>query len=175
MGLFDTFWGDFKCQNCGEVFRFEEQTKEYDRSLNNYYIGDYVDKGNKNYFFDFVQACPKCKVNNDISVAIRRGQYVGVYPSKEARNINILELDNISKRTGGKGDKMMKQLLGDFLNITTADDHFFINVQKKREQIYFGYNNEIPEEVKEKYYIEGIYLDFASEALGIEVSDEAGE
>ena len=68
----------------------------------------------------------------------------------------------------------MKQLLGDFLDITYADDHYFINVNKNREQIYFGYNNEIPEETKVKYYIDGIYLDFASEALGIKVS-EAGE
>lgn len=65
----------------------------------------------------------------------------------------------------------MKQNLGDFLKITEADDYFWINVKKNREQIYFGYNNEAPEDIK-GLFIDQIYLDFASEALGIQVTDE---
>ena len=42
----------------------------------------------------------------------------------------------------------MKQTLGDFLKITSADDCFVVNIRKGREEIYYGYENEVPEDVK---------------------------
>ena len=65
----------------------------------------------------------------------------------------------------------MNQTLGDFLKITSADDYYFVNIRKGREQIYFGYENEVPEDIKSLKVTE-IYIDWASEALGIHVSDE---
>jgi hypothetical protein len=65
----------------------------------------------------------------------------------------------------------MKQTLGDFLNITSADDCFIVNIRKGREQMYFGYENEVPDDIK-SLVITKIYIDWASEALGIQVCEK---
>jgi hypothetical protein len=65
----------------------------------------------------------------------------------------------------------MKQTLGDFLNITSGDDYFIVNIRKGREQIYFGYENEVPDDIK-SLVITKIYIDWASEALGIHVCEK---
>lgn len=41
----------------------------------------------------------------------------------------------------------MNQTLGDFLKITSADDYFIVNIRKGKVQIYFGYENEVPEDI----------------------------
>lgn len=64
----------------------------------------------------------------------------------------------------------MHQTLGDFLKITSADDCFFVNIKKEGEQIYYGYENKVPEKIK-SFKITKIYIDWASEALGIYVCD----
>lgn len=66
----------------------------------------------------------------------------------------------------------MGQTLGDFLKITSADDYFMINVHKdNKKTVYFGYENEVPDEIKSLIITE-IYIDWASEALGIRVSEK---
>ena len=64
----------------------------------------------------------------------------------------------------------MGQTLGDFLKITSADDYFMINVRKNKETVYFGYNDEVPDDIK-SFIITEIYIDWASEALGIRVTE----
>ncbi|WP_044937873.1 hypothetical protein [Pseudobutyrivibrio sp. LB2011] len=95
MGLFDIFHGIYKCKHCNLSFTFIEQTKDYERHLEDFYLGDYIDRGNRNYFYDFEYQCPICGTINRISIAVRRGQYVGVYASERTKSINILDLDNI--------------------------------------------------------------------------------
>ena len=65
----------------------------------------------------------------------------------------------------------MGQTLGDFLKITSADDYFMINIRKDKETVYFGYENEVPDDIK-SFIITEIYFDWASEALGIRVSEK---
>ena len=66
----------------------------------------------------------------------------------------------------------MGQTLGDFLKITSADDYFMINVHKdNKKTVYFGYENEVPDEIKSLIITE-IYIDWASEALGICVCEK---
>ena len=66
----------------------------------------------------------------------------------------------------------MGQTLGDFLKITSADDSFImINVHKNKETVYFGYENAVPDEIK-SFIITEIYIDWASEALGIRVCEK---
>lgn len=65
----------------------------------------------------------------------------------------------------------MHQTLGDFLKITSADDRFIVNIKKDGERVYYGYENEVPEEIK-SFRITKIYIDWASEVLGIHVSDQ---
>jgi len=95
MGIFDTFWGNYKCDSCKTIFKFQEQTKDYENLLEDFYLGDYIDRENRNYFYDFEYECPKCKAINNISIAIRRGQYVDVISTEDSKITNILELDNI--------------------------------------------------------------------------------
>lgn len=95
MGLFDTFHGNYKCKHCKLLFEFEKQTKNYERHLEDFYVGDYIDRENRDYFYDFEYQCPHCGAINKISIAVRRGQYVGVYASARTEYINILDLDNI--------------------------------------------------------------------------------
>ena len=65
----------------------------------------------------------------------------------------------------------MGQTLGDFLKITSADDSFMINVRKDKETVYFGYENEFPDDII-SFIITEIYIDWASEALGIRVCEK---
>ena len=65
----------------------------------------------------------------------------------------------------------MGQTLGDFLKITSADDYFMINIRKDKETVYFGYENEVPDDIK-SFIITEIYIDWESEALGISVSEK---
>lgn len=65
----------------------------------------------------------------------------------------------------------MKQTLGDFLSIVSADDYFVVNIRKGSERIYFGYENEVPDDIK-ALVITKIYIDWASEALGIHVCEK---
>ncbi len=114
MGMFDTFWGEYKCPACGNIVRFEEQTKDYERILEDFYLGDYVDRGNRNYFYEFESYCPKCHTAHDISLAIRRGQYVGIYFKYEADEIDIMDLDNIEDgyQRNRDFDKMCEKKIG---------------------------------------------------------------
>ena len=95
MGMFDTFWGDYKCDHCGNIVHFEEQTKDYELILADYLLGDYCDKGNANYYYEFESYCPECHQKHNVRIAIRRGQYVGIYMDYEAAEIPIENLDNI--------------------------------------------------------------------------------
>ena len=65
----------------------------------------------------------------------------------------------------------MGQTLGDFLKITSADDYFMINIRKDKETVYFGYENEVPDDIK-SFIITEIYIDWASEVLGIRVCEK---
>jgi hypothetical protein len=65
----------------------------------------------------------------------------------------------------------MKQILEDFLKITSADDYFIVNISKDREQIYFGYAHEVPDDIKSLIITE-VYIDWASKALGIYVCEK---
>lgn len=56
----------------------------------------------------------------------------------------------------------------EFLQVTEADDYFWVNIRQDKEQLYFGYSNEVPDDVK-TLKIKSIYIDWASEALGIDV------
>ena len=42
---------------------------------------------------------------------------------------------------------------------------------KDKETVYFGYENEVPDDIK-SFIITEIYIDWASEALGIRVSEK---
>ena len=93
MGCFDTFVGNVECPHCKEDTRFWEQTKSYDCLLQDFKVGDYIDKGNANYFYKFECSCEYCKENITVYAAIRRGQLIGYYT--DVSNLDINSMKNI--------------------------------------------------------------------------------
>jgi hypothetical protein len=55
-----------------------------------------------------------------------------------------------------------------FLQTAKADDYFFINVRRDKERLYLGYTEGVPQNIQ-ALKIKNIYLDFASQAVGINV------
>lgn len=94
MGMFDTFRGTIKCPKCKEEYGFEEQTKNYECLLSDLELGDYIDKRNANYFYEFQSYC-RCGNVHTGYIAIRNGQIVGFYNEEEIENIDIMSLTNI--------------------------------------------------------------------------------
>lgn len=95
MGMFDTFYGNYKCPSCGSLVKFEEQTKDYDCCLQEFFLGDYVDRGNRNYYYTFSSNCPGCRKQHEISLAIRNGQFAKVLFRHEADETDIMSIENI--------------------------------------------------------------------------------
>lgn len=95
MGMFDTFVGNIKCPHCKEMTHFDEQTKNYDCLLQEFKVGDYIDKGNANYFYQFEYPCLHCREDITIYAAIRRGQLIGYYT--DVTNLDINSMENIEE------------------------------------------------------------------------------
>lgn len=95
MGCFDTFVGTVECPHCKEKTQFDEQTKNYECLLQDFKIGDYIDKGNANYFYEFEYPCEHCKENITIYATIRRGQLIGYYT--DVSNLDINSMENIKE------------------------------------------------------------------------------
>lgn len=99
MGLFDEFIvNNYICSNCGEMMHFRCQTKDYERGLQEFYIGDYIDKANKSYYYYdcYPISCEHCNaLHDDIVFAVRNGQFVDVLSRKEADSKSIELYENI--------------------------------------------------------------------------------
>lgn len=93
MGMYDTFVGKTKCPKCNEDVYISEQTKQYDCTLADIKVGDYIDKGNANYFYPCECICKHCGTRFGVYAGIRRGQLIGYYTNISGLNIN--EMDNI--------------------------------------------------------------------------------
>jgi len=63
---------------------------------------------------------------------------------------------------------MLNITVGAWLDSVEGDDYYMLNIQKNNKRIFFGYENEVPDEVK-KLVIDTVYVDFPSEAFGLEV------
>lgn len=114
MGMFDTFYGSINCIECKEEFIFEEQTKNYDCRLNEFLLGDYIDKKNESYFYLFSTICPHCKKTQRWAIAIKEGQIIGYYPEDKV-NIEVLNSsDNIEEGyfRNIQYKKMCEEMLG---------------------------------------------------------------
>ena len=96
MGCFDTFVGKIECPHCKEQTRFNEQTKNYECLMQDFKVGDYIDKGNANYFYKFEYPCEHCKEEITINAAIRRGQLIGYYT--DTTNLDINSMENIEEK-----------------------------------------------------------------------------
>lgn len=107
MGMFDTFVGEIECPFCNKVNQIEEQTKSYNCLLRDFKTGDYIDKSNTNYFYQFDCYCKNCGTSFNVYAAIRRGQLVGYYPNR----FDICELDNIIDKTTKKQEHKQIQVL----------------------------------------------------------------
>jgi len=108
MGMFDTFVGDVVCPYCGELHEFQEQTKGYDCLLSEFYMGDYIDKGNANYIYTFDWFCDKdnSKVF-DVGIAIRKGQIVKFLVNEEIEELKNSPLEVLDNIEDGLGKRLL--------------------------------------------------------------------
>lgn len=91
MGCFDTFVGNVECPHCKENTSFYEQTKRYGCFMQDFKVGDYIDKSNANYFYKFEYPCQYCKEDVTIYTAVKRGQLIGYYTDVSGLDINTME------------------------------------------------------------------------------------
>ena len=167
MGMFDTFWGEYKCPSCGHDVQFEEQTKRYECILEDFYLGDYVDRGNRNYLYDFEHICPDCHTVNDVYIAIRRGQYVGVYVGEESSEMDITQLENIEDGYARRiaYDRICERKLGyekpviseAALEQKHAGDHIF--ALRTDWEILEVYHEKLDDEVSENNRLRSFFYD----------------
>jgi hypothetical protein len=122
MGMYDTFWGTYTCLHCGKEVEFEEQTKDFECLLEDFKLGDYVDRGNRSYFYEFTYECPECHAETDLSIGIKNGQYVGVFLTSDAKSMNPEELENIED--GYKRKREYEKMCADKLGCETAVGRF---------------------------------------------------
>jgi len=100
MGMYDTFYGEVKCPYCNEIHEFKVQTKSYDCSMSSLLLGDYIDKGNSNYIYEFNLYCENTEKKIRIGIAIRKGQIVKYLVENEIESVNIMNLENIEDGIG---------------------------------------------------------------------------
>ena len=93
--MFDTFVGNIQCPHCKEITHFDEHTKNYECLMQEFKVGDYIDKGNANYFYKFDYPCVHCNKDIKIFAAIKRGQLVEYYTNVDGVDINAL--DNVEE------------------------------------------------------------------------------
>lgn len=91
MGCYDTFIGNIQCPHCKENIHFQEQTKAYECLMQEFKVGDYIDKGNANYFWRFVYSCDYCDELITIYAAVVKGQLVGYYTDVNGLDIDSME------------------------------------------------------------------------------------
>ena len=115
MGMFDTLYGRYRCENCDSTIDFEEQTKAFESTLRDFYLGDYVENGSKNYYYRFETICPKCRHENKLAVAIRNSQYVKVVSAREASSTPIETWPNVAYGLDRKRmyEESCRAMLGD--------------------------------------------------------------
>lgn len=76
MGLYDTIRGEYRCDECRKIISVEEQTKDFERLLKDYYPGDYLDDLKAKFYYHFSSRCPYCGFDHDICIAVQSGQYL---------------------------------------------------------------------------------------------------
>lgn len=63
---------------------------------------------------------------------------------------------------------MLNVTVGTWLESVHGDNRFYLNIRRDKEQIFLGYENEVPDEVK-SLIIDTVYLDSPDNAFGIKV------
>ena len=102
MGMFDTFYGKIKCPYCDKYHNFEEQTKSYDCMMDEFKLGDYIDKANATYVYPFDAYCEKNSKQFNGNIVIVKGQIVKIFNDHELKNIDINNFENIEEGLGWK-------------------------------------------------------------------------
>lgn len=103
MGLFDTFHGQVICPYCKQEQNFSDQTKEYECGMNDFLLGDYIDKANQTYVYKTDAICLKdTNKKFNINIIIKKGQIIKFANDKELKTININSLKNIEEGLGKK-------------------------------------------------------------------------
>lgn len=165
MGMYDSFWGKYICPRCKKQVDFEEQTKDYGRDLNDFMLGDYIDKANKDYFYNFTYECPHCNKETDLSIGVRKGQYVGVYFASDTEKMDPKELENIEEGYQRKREyeEMCSRKLGyeeteewaeKLIALKVGDRLFALQTEWEVLEVYL---EELKPEIEEKEFMRILY------------------
>ncbi|MED4883076.1 hypothetical protein [Bacillus smithii] len=109
MGMFDSFYGEVNCSNCGKKHDVEIQFKWGDRLLNWYELGDYVHKAPDGIYVetDWENNC-ECGSKFQPSVILRNRQVVAFVNERELKKLDVNKIpeieENFAKKESYKRD-----------------------------------------------------------------------
>ena len=135
------------------------------RDLNDFKLGDYIDKANKDYFYYFTYECPHCHEETNLSIGIRKGQYVGVYLARDTEKKDPKELENIEDGYQRKREyeEMCSRKLGyeeteewaeKLIALKVGDRLFALQTEWEVLEVYL---EELKPEIEEKEFMRILY------------------
>ena len=76
MGLFDAFYAELTCPNCGCRAMVEAQTKDFENAMLTFSVGDAVESLSRAEFHGLA-TCRWCNAAVDTAVVVREGRFIG--------------------------------------------------------------------------------------------------
>lgn len=76
MGLFDSFYAELTCPNCGCRAMVEAQTKDFENAMLTYSVGEMVEPLGQAEFRGLA-TCQWCHAAVDVPVVVREGRFIG--------------------------------------------------------------------------------------------------
>ena len=76
MGLFDSFYAELTCPNCGCQAMVEAQTKDFENAMLTFSVGETVESLGQAEFHGLA-TCRWCNAVVDVPVVVREGRFIG--------------------------------------------------------------------------------------------------
>jgi len=97
MGMYDTFEVNktITCPHCSKNFQLTQglQSKNFEKVLEYYEIGDFIEYDDKSYITGEYDWCPHCNNTVDLYIGIYKGIYIGIEQNKDIINEKIANVD----------------------------------------------------------------------------------
>jgi len=97
MGMYDTFEVNktLTCPHCSKKFQLTQglQSKNFEKVLEYYEIGDFIEYDDKTFITNEYDWCPYCNNMVDLYIGAHKGIYIGVEQNKDIMNEKIVNID----------------------------------------------------------------------------------